>query len=279
MTLPLERVVGLLESVAPLALAEPWDNVGLLLEPLADRRDAKLAPRVGRVLFTIDFTEAVLTEALASEIDLVVAYHPVLFKPQRRLTRATAAERVLVGAVRGGLAVYSPHTALDAAENGLNDWLSLGVGAGERLPLVPAAAGAGAPASRAGVGRGVTLAQPSSLAQLVGQLKAHLGRPALRVAATPAHRAGAPVQRIAFCAGSGRGVFERAPGFELYVTGELSHHDVEALLATGASVVLGEHSSSERGFLPVFADRLRALSGDALETLVASSDREPLEVW
>lgn len=275
--LPLERVVDLLQGFAPLALAEPWDNVGLLLEPLGDRRDARLPPRVGRVLFTIDLSEAVVAEAIASEADLVVAYHPPLFKPQKRLTRATAAERVVLSAVRAGLAVYSPHTALDAAENGLNDWLCRSVGPGTRQPLVPGAAGD--VATRAGVGRGVTLAQPTPLPQLVEQVKTHLGRPALRVAATPAHRAGAPLQRIAFSAGAGRGVFERAPGFDLYVTGELSHHDVEALLAGGASVILGEHSSSERGFLPEFAARLQSAAGGQLEVLVAGADREPLEVW
>jgi len=277
MALPLERVVQYLENLAPLALAEAWDNVGLLLEPLGDRREANLAPRVERVLFTIDLSEAVLAEALAGEIDLVVAYHPLLFKPRQRLTRATASERVVVGAIRAGLAVYSPHTALDAAENGLNDWLSLAAGAGTRRPLLPATPSAVWPG--AGSGRGVTLDQPVPLALLVEQLKTHLGRPALRVAATPAHSEGRPLQRIAFCAGSGRGVFERAPGFDLYVTGELSHHDVEGLLANGSSVILGEHSSSERGFLPQFAARLRDASGNALETLVARSDREPLEVW
>jgi dinuclear metal center YbgI/SA1388 family protein len=277
MALPLERVVEYLESLAPLALAEPWDNVGLLLEPLADRRDASQAPRIERVIFTIDLTEAVLAEAIAGEFDLVVAYHPLLWKPRQRLTRATAAERVVLRAVRAGLAVYSPHTALDAAENGLNDWLSLAAGAGTRRPLVPTTSSAAGPG--AGGGRGVTLARPAPLALLVERLKTHLGRAALRVAATPAHRDGAPLQRIAFCAGSGRGIFERAPGFDLYVTGELPHHDVQALLASGSSVVLGEHSSSERGFLPAFADRLRQACGEAVETLVARSDREPLEVW
>jgi len=279
MSLPLARVVGLLQSLAPLSLAEPWDNVGLLLEPLADRHDAAFAPHVGRVLFTIDLTEAVLAEAVAGDFDLVVAYHPPLFQPQKRLTSATPSERVIVGALRAGIAVYSPHTALDAAENGMNDWLSLGVGSGASVPLLPADASEKSGSVRVGQGRAVTLDQPSSLALVVELMKAHLRRPALRVAATPAQRDGAAVQRIALSAGSGRSVFERAPGFDVYVTGELSHHHVEALLASGSSVILCEHSSSERGFLPAFAERLRAIAGGAVETVVSSADREPLEVW
>ena len=82
------------------------------------------------------------------------------------------------------------------------------------------------------------------------------------------------------CAGSGKGVFEQAPGFDLYVTGELPHHSVLALLAEGASVVLGEHSSSERGYLPHrLARRLAERAEGALEAIVSEVDREPLESW
>src|SRR6185369_13277350 len=101
------------------------------------------------------------------------------------------------------------------------------------------------------------------------RLKLHLGRPSLRVAASPAHRAGSQVTRVAVCAGSGKAVFERAPGFDVYVTGELGHHAVLAHLAAGASVILAEHSSTERGYLPTFARRVAERSEGALETFVA----------
>ena len=70
----------------------------------------------------------------------------------------------------------------------------------------------------------------------------------------------------------------RAPGHDLFLTGELRHHDVLAALARGTSVVLAEHSSSERGFLPAFAERLRVSAGGELDVVVSDADCEPLEL-
>jgi dinuclear metal center YbgI/SA1388 family protein len=383
MTLPLARVVTLLEAIAPLAYAEEWDNVGLLLEPGVDRRAPAEPVSVARALFTVDLTEAVLGEAIGENADLVVAYHPPLFRAIRRLGRRSVAERVLERAARAGIALYSPHTALDAAPGGVNDWLADGVGPGERKPLVDAAvlapgaelklvtfvpaeqaealrtalgrAGAGVigeysecssetrttgtffggeaanpavgergrlervqelrlemvcpkgalgaiarvmrdvhpyeepawdvyplaprPAPGFGQGRSVTLDVPITLAALAERLKAHLGRSSLRVAATEAQRAGAEIRRVALCAGSGSSVFERAPGFDAYVTGELSHHAVLAHLGAGSSVLLCEHSSSERGYLAHYAALVAERARGALEVVVSRADREPIESW
>src|SRR3954469_18735267 len=126
MPLSLVRTIGLLERIAPLAYAEDWDNVGLLLEPLGDRRAEQEPVSVRRALVTIDLTEAVLDEALAQDVDLVVAYHPPVFRPLKRLGTRGGAERALQRLARAGTALYSPHTALDAAPRGLNDWLAAG---------------------------------------------------------------------------------------------------------------------------------------------------------
>jgi dinuclear metal center YbgI/SA1388 family protein len=114
-----------MERVAPSRLAEPWDNVGLLL---GDRE----AP-CGRVLVSVDWTAEVLEEALALRADAVVAYHPPIFDPVKRLDAADPRERVLLGAAQAGVALLSPHTALDAVKGGVNDWLAEGIagGAGE----------------------------------------------------------------------------------------------------------------------------------------------------
>jgi putative NIF3 family GTP cyclohydrolase 1 type 2 len=129
------------------------------------------------------------------------------------------------------------------------------------------------------MGRALTLAEPATLAALVARVKLLVGRPALRVAASAAHRDGAPLRRLAVCAGSGKSLFESARGFDAYVTGELSHHAVLAHLAAGSSVILCEHSTSERGYLPGYAARFAERSGGAVEALISAADREPLESW
>ncbi|UCG32846.1 MAG: Nif3-like dinuclear metal center hexameric protein [Phycisphaerales bacterium] len=120
--------------MAPLNLAESWDNVGLLA-------GAEQAACTG-ILLCVDLTEDVLAEAIKQDLNLVMAYHPPILKPITRLTSSsTGTDRVVWLAVSNGIAVYSMHTALDAADGGTNDVLAgiIGLVDVEPLSYAPAA--------------------------------------------------------------------------------------------------------------------------------------------
>lgn len=108
------QIAYTLDAIAPLELAQPWDNVGLLAgDPQAKAK---------RVLLCIDLTAAVLAEAIEEGCSMIVAYHPPIFKPIARLRSDSSGTDGLVHqAIAAGLAIYSPHTALDAAPGGTND--------------------------------------------------------------------------------------------------------------------------------------------------------------
>jgi dinuclear metal center YbgI/SA1388 family protein len=372
MSLKLRAIVELLERVAPLELAEAWDNVGLLMEPSdAAARDFE------RMLLTIDLSSAVLAEAANKRADFLLAYHPPIFKGLTRLRASRPAERLLLDALAESLPIYSPHTALDAAPNGLNDWLARGVGPGTASPLAPTASSVGEqlklvvfvprthlatlrsalsseanagvignyrecsfsadgqgsffgnaeaapvvgergrlefvdevrlemlcdkralpavaaaiaahhpyeepawdayplvskPKPNAGAGRLLTLSEPTSLETIIDRLKRQLNVSWLRVARSPDAK---PIARVALCAGSGGSLFENVSDVDLFVTGEMSHHDVLAKVRQGASVILSEHTHTERGFLPELARRIVELSDGKLEALVAEADVDPL---
>jgi dinuclear metal center YbgI/SA1388 family protein len=106
-----------LEEIAPLGLAQEWDNVGLLA--------GDASSPVRRVLLCIDLTAAVVDEAIAGGVDLIMAYHPPIFRPISRLHgHGTGTDAHVFRCVAAGIAVYSMHTALDAAEGGTNDVLA-----------------------------------------------------------------------------------------------------------------------------------------------------------
>ncbi|MBK8996814.1 MAG: Nif3-like dinuclear metal center hexameric protein [Myxococcales bacterium] len=267
MSTPLWQIIPVLEALAPLRYAEEWDNVGLLIEPRREEHP------VNRVLLTIDLGEDVLDEAAERGAELIVAYHPPIFSGVKRLTRASAAERVVVEALRAGIAVYSPHTALDASPGGVNDWLADALGPGEREPLAPASDGS----PGTGMGRSVTLKAPLTLDAIVARVKDHLGLTHVRVASSPRHDAGGTIARVAVCAGAGGALFAPLAGPELYLTGEMRHHDVRAKVSAGASVILCDHTNTERGFLPSFARRL-AERVPSIDVTVSARDRDPLRV-
>jgi dinuclear metal center YbgI/SA1388 family protein len=113
-----------MEAIAPTPLAESWDNVGLLVgDPAASLR---------RVLLTIDYTAEVASEAVARHCDAVVAYHPPIFSPLKHVR----AGHPVFEAIRNGIALYSPHTALDLADGGTNDVLAEVLGLEQARPLV-----------------------------------------------------------------------------------------------------------------------------------------------
>lgn len=111
------------EALAPLRYAETWDNVGLLVgDP---------AQAVHKLLLTNDYTALVADEAQEGGCDLVFSYHPPLFKPLKHLRPPS----VIFEAARRGVAIYSPHTALDAAPGGTNDVLAEALGCVDITPL------------------------------------------------------------------------------------------------------------------------------------------------
>jgi dinuclear metal center YbgI/SA1388 family protein len=257
-----DEVVDILNEIAPLELAAEWDNTGLLLAPHAGRRP------VARVLLTIDLTEAVVAEAARQRAGLVVAYHPPIFQPLKRLHRDDARQRVVLAAIAAGLTVYSPHTALDAAPSGLADWLAEGVLGGD----APASL---RPCGDGEYGRVVELAQPLAFVRLLQRLKRRLGVRTLQVARPS--RAAPRVRTVAVAAGAGGGIL-RAVEADVLVTGELSHHDTLAAVAAGRSVVLAGHSNTERGFLRVLRQRLQRAFGGDLDVRVSREDRDPFAI-
>ncbi|MFK7883521.1 MAG: Nif3-like dinuclear metal center hexameric protein [Phycisphaerales bacterium] len=117
-----QDLIDAMETIAPLRAAESWDKVGLHL-------GVPNRPVGGPVLLTIDLTEGVLQEAIDMHASAIVAYHPVIWEPLKTLTDATHSERIVRGAAEAGIAIYSPHTALDAAPGGVTDWLCEGISA------------------------------------------------------------------------------------------------------------------------------------------------------
>ncbi|CAG8484566.1 16140_t:CDS:2, partial [Acaulospora colombiana] len=241
----LSRVIRALEKIAPLSLAESsWDNVGLLVEPPYPQISAS------RIFLTVDLTPTVLEEALSDEkVGVIVAYHPPIFRPFKRLNMSDVKQAITMKCVARGIGVFSPHTAVDSAENGVNDWLARGLGSGFSRTIVPAE-NPPPGQERAGMGRIFTFHQAVPLSTVIDRVKRHLKLPYVRVATAEKHKSTSDelISTVGICAGAGSSVLKSAE-VDLYFTGEMSHHDVLAALAKDTSVILCEHSNTERGYL------------------------------
>lgn len=126
-----QEVITHLEALAPLAYAEEFDNVGLLV---GDKNT-----ELTGVMVTLDTLEAVVDEAIENHCNLIISFHPIIFKGLKKITGTTYVERVLIKAIEHKIAIYAIHTALDNAFEGANAGLCELLGLKNKAILIPQA--------------------------------------------------------------------------------------------------------------------------------------------
>ena len=120
---------GEMQKIAAAGLEQPGDNVGLIAG------DCEAVFR--RALLAIDLSRPVLEEAIQDNTDLLVVYHPPIYKPISKLRAdGSGMDALVFECIRAGMNVYSPHTRLDAAAGGTNDVLAEAAGAANVEPLI-----------------------------------------------------------------------------------------------------------------------------------------------
>ncbi|MEO1219355.1 MAG: Nif3-like dinuclear metal center hexameric protein [Bacteroidota bacterium] len=109
-------IISTLEQVAPLAYQESYDNAGLVVgDPETP---------VDKLLICLDVTDDILEEAKAGNCQLIIAHHPLIFKPIRQLSVHNRVERCLIRAIHNNIAIYVIHTNLDNVAQGVNKRLA-----------------------------------------------------------------------------------------------------------------------------------------------------------
>ncbi len=113
-------ITNILEELAPLKLAESWDNVGLLL--------GDSTQDIHNIMITLDITPHVVQEAIKTKTDLIIAHHPIIFKPVNRVVEDKSIGTLIRKLIKNDICVYASHTNLDIAWGGLNDILVSKIG-------------------------------------------------------------------------------------------------------------------------------------------------------
>ncbi|ORC88611.1 putative NGG1 interacting factor 3-like [Trypanosoma theileri] len=276
MTSLIKRVATIMNEIAPLRLADhSWDNVGVLVESPQSNNS-------GVVLLTVDLTPEVMEECLKHNVEVVVAYHPPIFSPFKRLQLSNPKQKIILQTIRHGASIYSPHTSLDVTANGINDWLASIVDAkGITYPIQPTEEESNDANTSVGNGRIVKLSNPKQMRDLVNDIKTGLGIPTARVSLPDNWNEKTPIHSVAICAGSGSGVFRLLKEkVDVLFSGEMGHHDVLAANADGKAVILCEHTNTERGYLrakllPMLQEKL----GNDIRVIVSAVDKDPLVIW
>jgi dinuclear metal center YbgI/SA1388 family protein len=260
MNLPISSVIQYLEQLAPPGLAEDWDNVGLLLG------DGQRS--IESLMTCLTLTPDVAAEAVRKHAGLVVTHHPILFRAVKRLTTDTAEGQMLLELVRANVAVYSPHTAFDNGNGGINQWLAEELGLKAIAPLRPMSE---TPA--AGSGRFGEFGEPLSWRDFQKHFAHRLELKDFQV--VDAGRDS--IRRVAIACGAAGEFLGEAhrQGCEAFLTGETRFHTCLEAKTLAISLVLLGHYASERPALEMLARRLGA-EFPTLNVWASETERDPI---
>ena len=240
-----QQVYEVMQRLAPPELAEHWDNPGLLVD---------CGGNVRRVLVTLDITPEVVEEAAAKQCTIIVAHHPVIFDPLKKL----GPQDVPFQLVRAGISAICMHTNLDAADGGVNDVLAEKLGLTQLSPL-----------TEEKIGRIGTLKCEIPLVEFTRFVIESLGCNGLRYT-----DCGKPVHRVAVGGGACGDYIPQAiaAGCDTFVTSDLRYHDF--LDTTALNLIDAGHFPTENVICVPLADYLQKVfpAATVIKTTAHSSE-------
>lgn len=243
----------IIERWAPTSLIAPWDRGGL---QVGDPRDS-----VKGVLVALDVDSSSVAAAIVHGMNMIVAHHPLLFKPLEDLRLDRPRSALAAKIIRAGLMVYCAHTNLDQAPGGTDDLLAELLDLQEVMVLKPKqeVAGNGLQVEQGrgvlGFGRMGKPRIPLTLASLAQNVKRTLELEYVRVAGDPEQK----ITSLALCGGSGGSLLgdvikQKADAF---VTGDIKYHDAVLALEAGVGIIDAGHLGTEKHLIPALAEYIR----------------------
>ncbi len=204
-----------MESIAPLSLQEDYDNAGFI----TGGEDSELTG----ALISIDCTEAVVDEAIATNCNLIISHHPIIFSGLKKITGLTYVERVILKAIKNNISIYAIHTNLDNVPVGVNKMICDKLGL-SNCKILSEKKNHALSSSKKKVGSGMVgvLQKPMSEIDFLNKVKKIMKVGSLRY--TPL--LGKKVGKVAVCGGSGSFLLEDAiaSGADVFVTSDFKYH-------------------------------------------------------
>lgn len=238
-------VLHKLEKVAPVSLSDDfckkynlYDNSGLIIN---------CGEEASGVLFALDLSMPAVKEAAARGYNLIVTHHPAIYGGISKLDAVSNPQSaVLCECVRRGISVISMHLNFDAAPRGIDYYLMRGLG-GENPDIL-------APVNGGGYGRLYSV-NYNDFGEMVQKARAEFSRDKLLAYGDMSKKIG---KAASFC---GAGCDDKAIAFavsggaDVFVSSDMKHHEITALLSHGINVLHMTHYASENyGFNKIYSD-------------------------
>ena len=231
MSTKVENIINYMENIAPEALKEDFDIVGLMV--------GSKEKEVNRVLLALDCTKEVLGEAIEHNCDMIITHHPLIFRKPSRIVSEDLIGSKIIDLIKNDISLYSSHTNLDSAKDGINKTIveMLGFSSNEIIEKSKVLN-----FNEAGLGRIVRLNNKIKLTELIQTVKKVLNIKALRVV-----KGNDTVSTIAIINGSGQDFIGEAVklGADCIITGDTTYHFASDYKELGVSIIDAGHFNTE----------------------------------
>ena len=254
-------VMELLENLSPTSYAEGWDNVGLLL----GRKDKT----IHKVMLALDATDDVVQQAVLQNVDMLITHHPLLFSPLKRITEDDFIGRRIINLIKNDICYYAMHTNFDVM--GMADAAADLLRLHQREVLEVTFEDE---VAKEGIGRIGKLPQEMSLKECARYCKTVFDLGSVRIYGDE----DAPVETVAIVPGAGDDYIKNALSMQadVFITGDIGHHDGLDAMEQGLAVIDASHYGIEKLFVPymaeVFANRMPEL------LVIKAAEKEPFNV-
>ena len=225
-----------LEEIIPLDLQEDWDNSGLQVGQL----DQKLKG----TLVCLDVTLDILDQALEEGCNLIISHHPMIFSGVKSIGGPDALSEKIIKAIKNDLVIYASHTSCDLADGGINDYFFKKMQMDKISYISELSPGLGYGA----YGEIEAVATKN----LVKKIASTMDIDGLILYGDPEKI----ISKLGFIGGSGASFIGDSLnlGLDLYITGDIKHHDALDAMEAGLSILDLGHHNSERHFVDLIGD-------------------------
>lgn len=229
------EIIEQIEAVYDRKYALSWDNVGLLVG-----RDDK---EVKKIYLALDPTEGVIEEAIRMQADMLITHHPLIFGSIKCVNNLDFEGRRVLKLAQNDISYYAMHTNYDVKGMADLSIRKLGAESGEVLDVTCV----DTDGKEEGIGRVYDLKEPMTLKDCCELVKRAYGLDCVRVFGDTE----ANVHRLAICPGAGKSDISAAlaSGADVYVTGDIGHHDGLDANAQGLAVIDAGHYGVEHIFV------------------------------
>ena len=249
------EIIEILEMLAPKSCACDWDNPGLL----AGRMDKD----VKKILLTLDADDAAVARAKEIGADMLLSHHPLIFRPVKHVSDEDFIGRRLVSLIQADVSYYAMHTNFDSAPGCMADIVADRLNFIDQKPLEAMGEIYG---TAYGIGKTGTLKVPMTGLELAREVKNRFGLPFVVVYGSELYEA-EPVMRVATCPGAGGSEIKEAlkAGTQVFITGDISHHEGIDAAAQGMMIIDAGHYGLEHIFMDFMEGFLKEKLPDDME--------------